>query len=369
MPKKNELVRNFVVISAAVLGVLGVSERLLAADGGPTIAKDSVQVNALTLDSFKKDFDKWSWVPKIEFRVNGPIPSGSQLYLDFDIPGTGSVKFDCPTRETTKGHSWNTQCGGRDVPEEKSTQYTGKVSFAIKLRNELNNTDVSLFSGKATLAKVKSSEHGPKAANKFVFYVDDDWNLPIGYLYMTADDVRGWDLPTFHAAFWVRGDDGDFQPHLFLGAAEVGKITYQGEEVGKASCEADIEKQTSQFVDDSVPQKAKWSRIKCDFPNVRPWDKTKQPPGMFGPLYVLAKNPGAYELKVLWQNHLARSLKFTVTADGKFDNGLATANDLGDDRVITPVQILGEQDGKWNKAAWKSDAFYGNPLKGFKPAQ
>jgi hypothetical protein len=33
--------------------------------------------------------------------------------------------------------------------------------------------------------------------------------------------------------------------------------------------------------------------------------------------------------------------------------------------VIVPVQILGEQDGVWDRAAWKTAAFYGHPLTGF----
>ena len=68
---------------------------------------------------------------------------------------------------------------------------------------------------------------------------------------------------------------------------------------------------------------------------------------------------------MLINNHLARSLKFTVGADGKFDNGIAAANSLGSERTILPVKIIGDQDGKWNKDAWKTDAFYGNPLTGF----
>jgi hypothetical protein len=100
---------------------------------------------------------------------------------------------------------------------------------------------------------------------------------------------------------------------------------------------------------------------------VRGWDKTGEAPGMFGPLYSLAANPGDYEFKVLWNNHLARAIKFTVASDGKFDNGIATANKLGSNRVIVPVQIIGDQDGAWDKTAWKTEAFYGNPLTGFTP--
>ena len=44
---------------------------------------------------------------------------------------------------------------------------------------------------------------------------------------------------------------------------------------------------------------------------------------------------------------------------------IAHTNKLGSDRVIVPVQIIGDQDGQWNRAAWKTEAFYGNPLSGF----
>jgi hypothetical protein len=140
---------------------------------------------------------------------------------------------------------------------------------------------------------------------------------------------------------------------------------FEGNEVGKAGCEAELENITTHFVEDSIPQKAKWARVICSFPNVRAWDKTGPAPGPFGPQYLLSANPGDYEFKLLWHNHLARSIKFTVGADGKFDNGISSHNKLGSNRVIVPVQIIGDQDGSWDRAAWKTEAFYGNPLNGF----
>lgn len=339
-----------------------------AAQDQPTIAKDSVQVNAFTLSSYKKNFKVFSWVPKMEFRVNGPIASGSQLYAEFTIPGQGPwVKFDCQTEETQADRWWKTECGGRDIPEEKSSLYTGTVNFAIKMRNELAGGDSTLFTGRIKVAKAHSNETGPDYVNHFVFYVDDDWNMPIGYVFYTPDDQKGWDYPKFNVAFWVRGDPTNFQPHLFYQGKEVGKIFYQGEEVGRPGCEAELEKETTQYVDDSLPQKAKWARVICDFNNVRGWDKSGEGAGMFGPLYMLGANPGDYEFKLLWRNHLARSIKFTVAAGGKFDNGIAAANKLGSRREIFPVQIIGDQDGQWDKTAWKTEAFYGNPLTGFTP--
>jgi hypothetical protein len=349
--------------------VLAFAPGSAATQDQPTIAKDSIQVTAFTFNVYRGNYDVWSWVPKMEYRVNGPIASGSQLYVEFTIPGTGPwVKFDCQTQETQPGYWWKTECGGRDIPEAKGSTYTGPVNFAIKMRNELSGTDSTLFTGKMKVGKVRSNEQGPKAVNKFVYFVDHDWNLPIGYVFLTADDTRGWDLPNFNVAFWVRGEAVRMEPHLFYQGKEVGKKFYEGEEVGRASCDSEVENGTTHFVDDSVPQKAKWARVVCSFPNVKGRNKTGEGPGMFGPLYTLADNPGDYEFKLLWNNRLARSIKFTVAPGGKFDNGVATANKLGSDRIIFPVQIIGDQDGQWDRAAWKTDAFYSNPLTGFTPS-
>jgi hypothetical protein len=337
-----------------------------AADDGPTIAKDSVQVTPFTLNVYHKDFSTWSWVPRVAFRVNGPIASGSQLYGEFSIPGGAPIKFDCATSEIIKGRWLKVECGGRDVPEEKGSLFTGMVPFAIKMRNELaGGADAVLFSGQAKVEKVHSNDSGPKFAKEFVYYANHDWNMPIGYAFLTADDVRNWDFPVFHVAFWMRGEkDVGFEPHLFYKGKEVGKVFQGSYEVGKASCDPEVEDNTTQFVEDSVPQKAKWARVGCVFPNVHAWDKISAAPSTNGPVHLLATNPGDYEVKVLWDGHLARSLKFTVSADGKFDNGLATSNKLNGDRQIVPVQVIGDQDGAWDHTAWRS-AFYGNPLTGF----
>ena len=338
------------------------------AQDGPTIAKDSIQVNAFTLNVYKGNFDVWSWVPKIAFRVNGPIASGSQLYVEFSQPTGPWVKFDCETSETQKDRWWKTECGGRDgIPEDKGSTYTGPVNFVIKMRNELTGGgDVTLFTGKAKVGKHHSNEQGPKAVNKFVYYVDHDWALPIGYVFLTADDLKGWERPMLNFAFWVRGDAIKMDPHLFYQGKEVGKIFTDGIEVGKASCEAEVESLLTISVDDSVPQKGKWARVRCTFNNVRGKDVSGEKPG-FGEFHVMDKNPGEYEFKLLWNNRLARSIKFTVEPGGKFENGISPANKLGSPRPIFAVQIIGEQDGQWDRNAWKTDAFYGNPLTGFTP--
>jgi len=229
----------------------------LTSQDQPTIAKDSIQITAFTFNVYKGNYDVWSWAPTMKFRVNGPIASGSQLYVQFALPSGPWVKFDCDTNNTEKGYWWKTECGGRQIPEEQSSTYTGPVTFTIKMRNELQGTDTTLFTGKMKVGKHKSNEHGPKAVNKFVYFVDHDWNLPIGYVYLTPSDVHGWKMPDFHVAFWVRGDAYKFDPHLFYQGKEVGKKFLDGMEVGTAGCEAEVENNTTHYVEDSVPQKAK----------------------------------------------------------------------------------------------------------------
>ncbi|HYH85058.1 MAG TPA: hypothetical protein VEX60_06210 [Pyrinomonadaceae bacterium] len=366
MRNKIESSSAFTLVASAVICLLLSASSSAASQDQPTIAKDSVQVTAFTFNVYKKNYDVWSWVPRIEYRVNGPMPSGSQLYVEFTLPGTGPwVKFDCATEETQKGRWWKTSCGARDIPEDKGSTYTGPVNFAIKLRNELAGTDSTLFTGKAKVEKALSNEYGPKAANHFVYFINHDWNMPIGYVYLVPNDLKGWDRPNFHVSFWVRGEANNFKPHLFHNGKEVGKKSLEGQEVGRASCESDIENNTTHYVADSIPQKAKWARVRCSFPNIVGWDKSGDDYSLFGPPHSIGANPGEYELKILWNNKLARSIKFTVAPDGKFDNGIATSNKLGSDRVIVPVQVIGDQDGQWDKASWKTDAFYSNPLTGF----
>jgi hypothetical protein len=341
----------------------------LFAQDQPTIQKDSVQVTAFTLSSYKKDYKVFSWVPRLQLRVNGPIASGSQIYAEVTAPGGVIWKFDCATRETDKGHSLKIEeCGGRDaLGEDKGVTYTGPVNFTIKMRNELMGGDVSLFAGKFKVAKVHSNETGPDYVNHFVYYVDQDWNLPIGYVFFLPDDVRGMNYPTFSFAFWARTEyNAPYEPHLFHNGKEVGKLMYEGEEVGKASCgTAEIEDNPTHITEPHG--QFIWTRWRCDFPNVRAWNKTGEKiDSMFGPLYLMSENAGDYEIKILYKGHLVRSIKFAVDAEGKLvDNGIGTSNKLGNSRIIVPVQVLGDADGPWDKNAWKTDAFYGNPLTGF----
>jgi hypothetical protein len=76
------------------------------------------------------------------------------------------------------------------------------------------------------------------------------------------------------------------------------------------------------------------------------------------------QSPGEYTVKVFYKGEHVRETSFSI-ADGDFvDNGLAKQNKISTNKIILPVKVVGNVD-KWNAAAWKTDAFYRNPLTGF----
>lgn len=365
--------------------LLGAAELPALAEEGPTMVKDSIAVQAYTLSSYRGNFDIWSWVPMIEFVVHGPIASGDQLFVEFTRPGGGLwAKVDCETQETAADRTMRTSCGGRDkIPDEKAINTPGILGFAIKLRNPLSEGGITtLFTGKAKVVKSRSNNRGPKAVNNWVYYVDYDWTLPIGYVYLVPGDSTGWDRPQLEAQFWFRGDATSYpgkppppfssiEPHLLYQGKEVGLIFLDGELTYYPRCGGQRDtRQTSRDTHEDVPQRGKWTLVGCDFGTVVAWDKTGQKGtrlrGETGETHLFSGNPGEYEIKILERGRLARSLKFSVAEDGSIvDNGIATANKLGSDKIIVPVKFIGAPDGVWNKLAWKTEAFFGNPLTGF----
>jgi hypothetical protein len=87
-------------------------------------------------------------------------------------------KVCCDSGNIEEDYRWKTECGGRDIPEAQSLHWSHQ--FIIKMRNELQGSDATLFTGKMKRAKAHSTETGPKAVNKFVYPIDHNWNFRSG---------------------------------------------------------------------------------------------------------------------------------------------------------------------------------------------
>jgi hypothetical protein len=93
-------------------------------------------------------------------------------------------------------------------------------------------------------------------------------------------------------------------------------------------------------------------------------DQTKLSNNNYSAQHFLAANPGEYEIKLTRDGKLIRSATFTVDAKGLIvNNGLGAS--LNTIWLGLPVKIEAALEPGANLAAYKTGAFYGNPLPGF----
>jgi hypothetical protein len=360
----------------AMLAVLAVAVSIAFSETATvraqTINKPSIQFFLQVHKGYKGDPETWSWTPMIDFRVNGPFSPGGALSVEYSLPGK-SWKFDCWPKEAGPSSAWvGIRDCGQNPPDGEAVTYTGPVDFKINLKNELEGKSATLFSGKF---KVEKFHEGvvdlPKFKNNFVYYVNYDWNLPITYIY--DELVYNWErrnpigntfvpnLTSSHlmAAFWFKGSNKDVVYSKFAAY-----LYYQGQMVAEATQESSgCEVLNRPDANQDSPNA--YCRNQFTFSKAVLWDKQPEirVPGFF---YEMYKHPGNYEIKVLRDGKLARSVKFTFGSDYKIvDTGIGMQNNLGTLRIVVPVQIIGDQDGIWDRNAYKTDAFFGNPLTGF----
>ncbi|MDX6614098.1 MAG: hypothetical protein QOD75_3284 [Blastocatellia bacterium] len=324
---------------------------------GSALIKTLIQFWPYTLTSYQGEYNNvWSWIPTVRFTTDGAaLPSGGQYYVEVTQPGGAAwVKLKC-VNTTYGGPTF--ECGDRNDLEKSGTLAIGLFPFAIKMRNPLEGTEKTLFIGRAKVEKVLTSGNIPTASKQFVYYANQDWNLPIGQVYV-GDDGH------LNVRFWIRGepDGADKEAHLFYRGEEVGLFEKYGEQYGGSRCSPDIEYRPTRDAGPAAPQGAKWARLNCTFSTVAAKPNSNAPEW-----HVLGANPGDYEIKVLRNKRLARSIKFAAGPDGRIvDNRIAPNNGMTwDNFIFVPVTIIGEQDGTWDKNAWKTEAFYGHPLTGF----
>ena len=75
------------------LSIFTFAATIAFAQDQPTIVKDRVQMTAYTVNNQKGNYDIWTWLPSLDFRVNGPIESGAQLYVEVGYPGQAGRQF------------------------------------------------------------------------------------------------------------------------------------------------------------------------------------------------------------------------------------------------------------------------------------
>ncbi len=302
---------------------------------------------------------KRGWVPEIDYRINGPLASGSQLAVEMTTPdGKPWVSFDCKTGAVKEGETLKVEGCGRGLPGERLSAAVGLYGLKITLKNELQGTNQTLFTGKFKVGKFFKGEV-TKDKEDYRWYADYDWSLPIAEIYSreSVDNVGNVELTSpLVASFWFRGEvNSEAVAYLFYNGKEISNTQESGK--GTSFREQGI----SLF--DQFP--FAYSKILFFFTNALVYNREK--PDNHPNAFRLDKNPGDYEVKVLRKGKLVRAVKFAVGTDGKIvDNGITRQNELGTRRMTVLATITGDEDGvKADLDAWRTGAFYSNPLRNF----
>lgn len=353
--------------SAALLLFLALTPQAHAAeDAQPRVLKSTMNIMVTrylryfpTPTAAEPVYNTWSWRPRYNFTLAGPIPGGSQISISFFKPdGTAWLTMPCPVNEIAEGQTVGVVNPNDSTQEAErhTTTAIGTFSFKITLKNPLTSANKTLLTGKFTVNKFHVGPNLPANAHQYDYYVEHDWLLPIGYLGWKQDPSE--QAPQLMSLMWFRGD---------LKQEEVSAYMYYK---GKQICSTGNSQQGSSYpqyslIPPSTPADPRWVGFVFRFFNVATTN-TMTSDNKYPDTFFLDKNPGAYEIKVLVKGQLARTTSFTVGEDGKVvDNGIAAANGINPMPIILPLKVLPGGDVKAVPTTYKTDAFYGNPLSKF----
>jgi hypothetical protein len=327
----------------------------------PVLLKNSIYVQAKTHDSYwkmpnQKNYS--SWVPLLRFSQFYNNDKTLNYTVDYFNPDGSlwySEKLEQDRQAADRTVMFESPSPYAGVLDTKSTAGTGVYSF--KITNQ--DSKEILYQGKFKVGKF-SRAYSPQEKNKVDFFVEHDWLLPFGMIGFHHSGVEdGGMMPLI--SFWLKGP---------VDAKELeGRLFYKGQQIAStrdddgASGVSDYDERASGFAAAFAPQNY-WKRWQFQWGNFRfdnqgTFNRDYYPKALYAD-----KNPGDYLVKIYRNGAPIRELSFAIGPDGRlvvpaYSNQIF----LPYHRIILPVKIIGAE--KWDAAAWKTDAFYGNPLAGF----
>jgi hypothetical protein len=318
------------------------------------ILKPTLTVRAVRdLNYWKQPAAKnfWSWMPKLDFMMTGPVDDASYFTYEFFTP-EGKPWYSLDTGPFAIQANNLLHFESEAVPswtDKRSTILTGTFSYKVTLKNSLQNTAKVMAQGKFKVGKQFAGTAAPDFKNQYVFYVDQDWSLPMAYL--NFDIKQNPNSPQFQAGLWFRGD---------FKARVVAYLFYNGKQIANSENNAESEAPIISPGDSENQFRYEFWQFK--FYKARLFDNN----GEYKDAHIFRQNPGSYEIKVLLDGELTRNISFTVGKDGLVtDNNIAANNGIKGFGIIVPAKVIPVKEGTLDLLSWKNDAFYGNPLAGF----
>ena len=236
-------------------------------------------------------------------------------------------------------------------PYESKEVYENGVQTVGTYGLKITDTKIGKvhFQGKFKVNKIPL----PKEDVKTLFYVDNEWILPVGYVGFekgrTDYEVRTNPM----AFFWFKGvlDSGKFEAELYYNNQKI-NTTDKGGYVNRHAERGETCYQSRETCAYGLYAFA-WKDFLVDN---APAARQNNPNGWF-----TKDKPGEYTIKVYYNGEPVREAKFTVDGKGRIArNAFSEQVFLNDYRVIVPVKIVGK-----TSPAWKAEMFYANPLNGF----
>jgi hypothetical protein len=325
----------------------------------PVFLKNSIYIQARMHDSYWKfpnERDYSSWIPVIRFdQFYNSAKSLNYLVEYFNPDGSPWLSEKLEQSSLSDDRTVLFQSPNPyELLNKKSTNGTGFYGF--KITNQ--ETQEILYQGKFKVGKF-SRANRPQEKNKFGFYVDHDWLLPFGRIGFHYSDIEiGGVMP--EVSVWLNGliEANELEGRLFYKGGQIASTKEKGSIVS-----AD-EERTADYAAPFSPNLV-WKRWLFQWGNFRFDNRGRYNPDYYPNAHYADKNPGDYTVKIYRNGTQVRELNFSVGADGRFVAPAYTNQIfLPYHRIILPVKVIAPTE-KANPLAWKTEAFYGNPLGGF----
>lgn len=322
----------------------------------PVLLKHTIEVKpyrGTAYWKFPNARDHSSWMPLIRFGLFYDQSETIRYNVEWLKPD-GSLWFSQPVEDNQTRYS-------SDIFDTKSTDAGGTYGFRL-----LNaKTKEVVYQGKFNVKKMPLFPGDPKMKNNATFYTDNDWILPYGYV--GFEDNASWEKdpqPTVY--FWFKGGlkREDLEARLFHNNQQIAS-TDDGGTISDGALFDERRNQDNCFEQPEICGYQIWKftwkmSVESFDKGATAGDYARYP----DTLYTKDK-PGEYTVKIFHKGVQVRETRFTVQPNGWLEtNKFASQMPMKNYRALIPVKVMGTLD-KWNSAAWKTEAFYGNPLNGF----
>lgn len=294
-----------------------------------------------------------SWVPQLRLDV---LYSGSaklrlmaEYFTPDGKPWTNEIlKLNKANGDLQTQEMITDRVGDRFT--NRSTNATGV--FGIKISD--TGSGKVLFEGKFKVGKFKYGPDIPMFKNQYDFFVEQDWNIPIGYVWLDASLDKNGPLPT--VSVWIKGENrlGDLEGTLF----------HNGQQIATTSDMGAVDSKHRRYPNSlQSKENHRWELYNFMWYKFR-YAASPQARKQFANGRFMNDMDGEYTAKIFHKGVQIREVSFRVSGGEFVDNGIAKNNGFAENKMIVPVKVSGDKD-KWDMTQWKAGAFYGNPLGGF----